>query len=222
MNSCKQRICVTAILAMLVGQFVYQNSALAQAANPDATKTGSAPPPADTPATPKQNFGGLSLGVGLGLTLNIDKVSRITSASPVNGIVRVTGTSDAVAGIVLESHYFFVPNRDLATVPAGAWGHGPFVAIVAGSSGSNVISAYALGWMIGLREPTWTYSKDGGWKATYGSSSWNFGLGVRIDPSVQVLGDGVVANLPLPAGETAIRFKNVPSYGLIMVSSFSF
>jgi len=220
-ESCKHRIYVTAILAALAGQFISQSSALAQASNPDATKTGSAPPPTDTPAPAKQNFGGLSLGVGLGLTLNLDKVSRVTSASPVNGIVRVTGTGDAVAGIVLESHYFFVPNYSLATVPQGAWGHGPFVAIVAGSSGSNVISAYALGWMIGLREPTWTYTNNA-WKATYGSSSWNFGLGVRIDPSVQVLGDGVVANLPLPAGETAVRFKNVPSYGLIMVSSFSF
>ena len=221
MNSCKHRIYVMAILAALAGQFISQSSALAQASNPDATKTGSAPPPTDAPAPAKQNFGGLSLGVGLGLTLNLDKVSRVTSASPVNGIVRVTGTGDAVAGIVLESHYFFVPNYSLATVPQGACGHGPFVAIVAGSSGSNVISAYALGWMIGLREPTWTYTNNA-WKATYGSSSWNFGLGVRIDPSVQVLGDGVVANLPLPAGETAVRFKNVPSYGLIMVSSFSF
>ena len=148
MNSCKHRIYVTAILAALAGQFISQSSALAQASNPDATKTGSAPPPTDTPAPAKQNFGGLSLGVGLGLTLNLDKVSRVTSASPVNGIVRVTGMGDAVAGIVLESHYFFVPNYSLATVPQGAWGHGPFVAIVAGSSGSNVISAYALGWMM--------------------------------------------------------------------------
>jgi len=199
------------------------SAGLAQTAATETAKqqTGSAPPPTDAPAPVKQNFGGLSLGVGLGLTLNADKVSRVTSASPVNGIVRVTGTSDAIAGIVLESHYFFVPNRSFATVPEGAWGHGPFVAIVAGNSGSNVISAYALGWMIGFREPTWTYSNSS-WKATYGSSSWNLGLGIRIDPSVQVLGDGDVANLPLPAGETAVRFKNVPSYGVIMVSSFSF
>jgi hypothetical protein len=223
MKSCTHRLYGTAIYAALAGQLMLPSTGLAQTAATEAAKqqTGSAPPPTDTPAPAKQNFGGLSLGVGLGLTLNADKVSRVTSASAVNGIVRVTGTSDAVAGIVLESHYFFVPNRDFATVPQGAWGHGPFVAIVAGSSGSNVISAYALGWMIGLREPTWTYVNNS-WKATYGSSSWNFGVGVRIDPSVQVLGDGDVANMPLPAGETAVRFKNVPSYGVIMVSSFSF
>jgi hypothetical protein len=223
MRGYAHRLYATLIFAALTGQMVVPSSGLAQTAATETAKqqTGSAPPPTDTPAPVKQNFGGLSLGVGLGLTINADRVSRVTSASAVNGIVRVTGTSDAVAGIVLESHYFFVPNRDFATVPQGAWGHGPFVAIVAGSSGSNVISAFALGWMIGLREPTWNYVNNN-WKATYGSSSWNFGLGVRIDPSVQVLGDGDVANQPLPAGETAVRFKNVPSYGVIMISSFSF
>jgi hypothetical protein len=223
MKSCAHRFFDKAIFVTLAGQLMLPSACLAQSAATEAAKqqTGSSPPPTDTTAPAKQNFGGLSLGVGLGLTLNADKVSRVTSASAVNGIVRVTGTSDAVAGIVLESHYFFVPNRDFATVPQGAWGHGPFVAIVAGSSGSNVISAYALGWMIGFREPTWTYVNSN-WKATYGSSSWNFGLGVRVDPSVQVLGDGDVANQPLPAGETAVRFKNVPSYGVIMISSFSF
>jgi hypothetical protein len=223
MKSYAYRLYSSAIFFALAGQLILPSTSLAQTASTEAAKqqTGSAPPPTDTPAPAKQNFGGLSLGVGLGLTLNADKVSRVTSASSVNGIIRVTGTSDAVAGIVLESHYFFVPNRDFTTVPQGAWGHGPFVAIVAGSSGSNVISAYALGWMIGFREPTWTYVNNN-WKATYGSASWNFGLGVRIDPSVQVLGDGDVANLPLPAGETAVRFKNVPSYGVIMISSFSF
>ena len=210
---------------ILAGSLMLPTGGLAQTAATQTAKeqTGSAPPPTNTPAPPKQNFGGLSLGVGLGLTLNTDKVSRVTSASVVNGIVRVTGTNDAVAGIVLESHYFFVPNHPFFSVPEGAWGHGPFVAIVAGSTGNDVISAYALGWMIGFREPTWTYNAPTqSWSATYGSASWNFGVGLRVDPSVQVLGDGIVANAPLPAGETAVRFKNVPSYGVILVSSFSF
>jgi hypothetical protein len=214
MKTIARRLYGTAAFGMLVGELMLPSSGLAQTATTQIAKqqTGSAPPPTDTPAPAKENFGGLSLGVGLGLTLNADKVSRVTSASPVNGIVRVTATNDAVAGIVLESHYFFVPSRSFATVPEGAWGHGPFVAIVAGSSGGNVISAYALGWMIGFREPTWTYNGNS-WKATYGSSSWNFGLGVRIDPSVQVLGDGMVANLPLPAGEPLCDSKMCPAMG---------
>src|SRR6202035_309574 len=120
MRNNAQRLYGTAVFAMLVSQLVLASSGLAQSATEIAKQqTGSAPPPTDTPAPATQNFGGLSLGVGLGLTLNADKVSRVTSASAVNGIVRVTGTSDAVAGIVLESHYFFVPNHSFATVPEG-------------------------------------------------------------------------------------------------------
>jgi hypothetical protein len=177
---------------------------------------------ASTPA--KQNFGGLSFGVGLGLTLNVQNTSRVSQASVINGIVRVTQTDDAIAGIVLEGHYFFVPSRPFlwSNVPAGAWGHGPFVAIQASTGGSSsVVTAYGLGWMIGFREPTWTYT-NGGWTASYGSSSWNFGVGLRVDPQAQVLGDGIVANQPLPAGETSVRFKTVPRYGIMLVSSFSF
>jgi hypothetical protein len=107
------------------------------------------PKPCGTPVT--QTFGGLTFGVGIGLTENVQAQSRVASASVVNGIVRVTQTNDAIAGIVLESHYFFVPNRKFFTVDPGDWGHGPFVGIVAGSTGTDVITAFAVGWMIGLR-----------------------------------------------------------------------
>jgi|SRR5580704_16908316 hypothetical protein len=193
---------------------------------------GAAPgsaPPNGCPTT--KSFGGLTFGAGIALSLNTSK-SRVTTAQVVgpNNIVRVSASGDANAGLVLESHYFFVPNVPFfGVVPQGDWGHGPFVAIVAdtsgsgGSSASNIISAYALGWMIGLREPTWAFdSTSKTWNATYGTASWNFGVGVRIDPNAQVLGDGIVANAPLPAGETSIRYKTQPSYGLMMLSSFSF
>jgi len=164
--------------------------------------------------------------VGIALSENIQNRNRVTSASVVSGVVRVSQVADAAAGLVLESHYFFVPTKPLPIfgVPAYDWGHGPFVAIVADTSGSNsVISAYALGWMVGLRQPTWDLSDIKNPKVTYSSTaSWNFGVGLRIDPSVQVLGDGIVANRPLPAGETAVRFKNVAGYGVMLISSFSF
>ena len=58
-------------------------------------------------------------------------------------------------------------------------------AIVADTSGSNsVISAYALGWMVGLRQPTWDLSDIKNPKVTYSSTaSWNFGVGILIRPS---------------------------------------
>jgi hypothetical protein len=100
-----------------------------------------------SPAT--QTFGGLTFGVGIALSENLQANHRITSATVVNGIVRVTQTNDAAAGIILESHYFFVPRRTLFGLPPGDWGHGPFVAIEASSGGNNVVTAFALGWMIG-------------------------------------------------------------------------
>jgi hypothetical protein len=165
----------------------------------------------------------LTLGVGLNLSENLQAQHRVTSATVVNGIVRVTQTNDVSAGIVLESHYFFVPTKTwlFGVVPPLDWGHDPFVAIVANSGGNNVVTAYALGWMVGLRQPTWDLTTG---KATYSSSaSWNLGIGLRIDPAVQVLGDGITANAPLPAGEsTYVRLKTVQGYGLMLVSSFSF
>jgi hypothetical protein len=56
------------------------------------------------------------------------------------------------------------------------------------------------------------------------TSSWNFGLGLRVDPSSKVLADGVAANRPPPVGITTTDqlFKKEPRYGLMLLSSFSF
>jgi hypothetical protein len=101
------------------------------------------------------------------------------------------------------------------------WAWGPFIAVEVGGGTSatptgsnNPITGYALGWMIGLRHPTAI--------TTSPTQSWNFGVGLRIDPHAQVLGDGIFANQPLPAGETAIRYKNAPRAGVMLLSSFSF
>ncbi len=206
-----------------------------------AEALNAAPPPTDPNAPVTEKFGGLTLGVGLGLNFNAQRGKAVSSASVVNGIVRVSGVDDTTASILLESHYFFVPNRGFFGVPPGAWGHGPFVGIIANVTGTNnsststnatstataasgIISGYALGWMIGFRQPTWTQNTDKtAWVPSYnGSSSWNFGVGFSVNPNAQTLGDGLVANAPLPAGETAIRFKSQPLYGVILVSSFSF
>jgi hypothetical protein len=101
------------------------------------------------------------------------------------------------------------------------WAQGPFIALEVGggtsatpTASNNLITGYALGWMIGFRHPTAA--------TTSSTSSWSFGVGLRIDPHAQVLGDGIGANQPLPAGETAIRYKNEPRAGVMMLWSFSF
>ncbi len=237
----KSRICNPvhlALFAICISAFIQPTVSFAQPVvipqTPPATsaktqkaqdETNSAPPPGE-PA--KQTYGGLSFGVGIGLTVS-GKRDRVAAASiDSSNIVRVTQTDNAIAGIILESHYFFTPAHDFFGVPKGAWGHGPFVAIQADTGGnSSTIAAYALGWMIGLREPQWRFDgvddkKRPDWTATYSNISWNFGVGVRIDPRAQILGDGFVANQPPPAGATQVQLKQVPRYGLMILSSFGF
>jgi hypothetical protein len=205
-----------------------QNMATAGGAVSQSKEISTAAKPNDTDTPVTQSFGGLALGVGLGLSVNLQNQHRVTSASvvPPNNIVRVTQTNDVTAGIVLESHYFFIPNRPFywgtAQVDPGDWGHGPFIAIEAASGSNTTITGYAIGWMIGFRQPTYTYDATKKWTKTYSRNSWNFGLSIRVDPGAQVLGDGIVANQPLPTGETTVRYNHVARYGLILVSSFSF
>jgi hypothetical protein len=138
-------------------------------------------------------------------------------------------------GFVLEAHYFlrtfdFLNQRRMPRVDdcrdyksnlyCMEIAHGPFVAIEVGGGTSSTLGAkdaitgYALGWMVGLRHPN----------SLTPNSSWNLGLGVRVDPNAKVLGDGIVVNQPLPVGETAnpVRLKQSPRVGLMLLSSFSF
>lgn len=182
-------------------------------------------------------------GWGLGVAADFDLIgTRITSAQIVNNnnnpIVRVIDSSANVGlSFVLEAHYFFTnwgfpAMRGACGTPIDASncnkvGIGPFVAIeVGGATGSTTvntntpITAFAMGAMVGLHHPkidSKTHLED-----PTDHSSWNFGIGFRVDPKAQVLGDGFYPNQPPPAGETAIRTKTEPRYGLMLLSSFSF
>ncbi len=177
-------------------------------------------------------------GWGIGVAADFDVGGkRITKASIVNGLARVNDTSGNVGvGFVLEAHYFFrdwpipfVRNGCTAAAvklylfPCTDPAIGPFVAIEVGGGSSSSpaanapITAFALEGMVGFRhlDPSKVANKNT-------TSSWNFGIGLRVDPRAQVLGDGFSANQPPPPGETAIRYKTEPRYGIILLSSFSF
>lgn len=161
-----------------------------------------------------QKFGGLEFGVGLSFTADVGTSDRVSDAELVNGIVRVKDENNGIARIMLESHYLFTPNRtSLFGVPAGRWGHGPFVAIQPGTD--DIIQAIGAGWMIGFRRPAPATGEDTG-------QSFNIGFGVVVDPNTRILGDGIVANQPLPAGETAIRYTEEMQIGALLLFSFSF
>ncbi|WP_433853022.1 hypothetical protein [Stenotrophomonas nitritireducens] len=150
---------------------------------------------------------GIKMGVGLSVTFDWEK--RIESASVVNGIVRVDSEKNAVARILLESHYLFTPNKRLLGVQEpGTWGIGPFVGVMSGND--RLIEAAGIGAMLGFRR-----SKDK-------DNSFNIGVGYMVDPSSRTLGDGIIANHPLPQGESGVRYKTRSRGGIVVMASFSF
>jgi hypothetical protein len=52
-------------------------------------------------------------------------------------------------------------------------------------------------------------------------STWNIGIGLRVDPQAKVLGDGITLNQPLPVGDT-LRIKTEPRLGVMLLSSVTF
>jgi len=163
----------------------------------------------------KQKFGGLSLGIGLSLTHDLGWNDRVTKAEVVNGIVRVEEQKNDLARIMLEMHYFITPGA--RTAEEASWGHGPFVAIAPGGN-DKLIDAIGLGWMVGFRQKM---SEKGG-VVQWAPNSWNFGIGFVVDANSKILGDGIRANQPLPAGESTVRLKDTSQGGIMFITSFSF
>ncbi|NNE62569.1 MAG: hypothetical protein HKN34_00675 [Gammaproteobacteria bacterium] len=160
-----------------------------------------------------RDFAGINFGVGISLTHDVGSNDRVESASlDEAGVVRVSKDQNDIARVMLETHYFFEPDSGgksfLGMTPAGKWGHGPFVALQPGTD--EIIEAIGLGWMVGFR------------RSDSGSDSWNLGLGYVVDPSVQILGEGVEENQVLPSGETQIRYKETSQGGVFIMASFTF
>jgi hypothetical protein len=147
-------------------------------------------------------FKGFGPGVGISVTWYSSDNRPIHDAEVVNGIVRVTDESAIAASIMFETHYFFTAGRD------STWGYGPYAGVL--SSTENVIDAFGLGCMLGKR------------RDPKGTGSFNIGAGVVINPKVQVLGDGITADKPLPSGETEIRFKTKSAWGVQLMAAFHF
>lgn len=162
---------------------------------------------------PGGTFGGIDFGGGISFTLDVGTSDRISDAALVNGIVRVNDENNGRARIMLESHYFFTPRANIDfldlrnTRDEKQWGWGPFIALQPGTD--DVIEAVGMGVMFGARRGA-------------GDDSFNLGFGVVVDPNTRILGEGLRANKPLPAGESAIRYKEEMQTGILILSSFSF
>ncbi|MCW5213003.1 hypothetical protein VU04_08850 [Desulfobulbus sp. TB] len=185
----------------------------------------SSPAPGDT-GSPSANTGensdseslaGFKFGVALGLTIDLGDNDRVESADVFNGVVRVTKDNNYSPRIMLETHYFFTPPPEKVfgervanylELKQNKMGIGPFVAIQNGSD--DFIEYIGAGVMLGFRR-----TKDS-------TNSFNIGLGVVVDPSAKILGDGIVENQPLPEGEAGVRFKETSQFGLLALVSYSF
>jgi hypothetical protein len=181
--------------------------------------------------SPPPQLDGLGFGAGVALTFG---QSRVSNATVVNNIVRATEEGNVMAGLVFESHYFFVqpPTKLFGSMTNITWGHGPFVAVDVSTSptttNSNFVAGFSLGWMVGFRrisDPVPALLDNNKiMVAQTDKNSWNIGVGFRVDPKATVLGDGIVANMPLPAGENPnmVRTMTAPRYGVMLLTSFSF
>ena len=198
---------------------------------------------ADQPPT----WGGLGFGIGIATDFNVSGGTRLGTTdtavavvpATAGGIVRVNEARNVGVGVVLEAHYFlrdyllpFGPSnncpkpgsavalQDPSKLNCTELGHGPFVAIEVGSgigdAAKGPVTAYALGWMFGMRHPNSSITPS--------NTSWNFGVGFRIEPGARFLGEGIVANQPLPPGETVspVRTRSGTAYGVMLLSSFGF
>jgi hypothetical protein len=201
---------------------------LLPAGNPPAGNT----PVVNTVQAPKP-IAGLGFGAGVALSFGQSRVNNALAVGP-NNIVRVTDSSPVSAGLVFESHYFFEqqPAQILGSAQPIQWGHGPFIALDASTDGSSISTAgsgtgsiYAgvsMGWMVGFRRITAPLPGQAN-IYTADNNSWNFGVGLHVNPKATVLGDGIVANMPLPTGETnPVRTRSEARYGVMLLTSYAF
>lgn len=113
-----------------------------------------------------QGFQGLNFGVGISSTFDLGQNDRVAEAELVAGLVRVTDQENVRARVMLESHYFFVPQPRCSdkdgsgskaflfgmvanTCNKTEWGIGPFVALQPGTD--DIIDAIGMGIMLGLK-----------------------------------------------------------------------
>lgn len=148
----------------------------------------------------EKSFLGFNWAVGLGYSFG-EGPQRVSDAGVVNGIVRIKeDTTDQAVALVEVHHLFELKN---------GFGWGPFASAQLGEGDSP------LGFGLGL---------EFGWRDRDPKSSGGFLLGVGYSwtQGVKTLGDGIVANEPLPEGETEVRFKNQSAGALLVFVSRRF
>lgn len=162
-------------------------------------------------------------GFGFGAAVNYTFEDEVESAFvDESGLIRTTEASRAEAGFVLEAHFLLKQDKILPfSIPGfGGFtsacesselicGSGPFISLETGGS-NEFIEEIGFGYMWGFR-----HTETG--NVLGGLGQWNFGVGVSIDPEVQRLAQGFEQGMPLPTGETEIRFENDADAKLLFI-----
>ncbi|ULA60479.1 MAG: ANKREPREGION domain-containing protein [Nitrospira sp.] len=143
-------------------------------------------------------FQNVGFGLGLGWTHNLGprRVESVSVAS--NRIVRIDDERNDLVRVMPEVH-LWIDRWD-----EQRWSWGPFLAV---APGSRIINAVGGGLMVGYRP----HQHD--------RYSVNFGIGGTLDLDTRVLGDGIIANEPLPPRETSARTKQTTGAGLLVFFS---
>jgi hypothetical protein len=149
-----------------------------------------------------EDFKGLGFSAAVAVSFYGD--SRIQTAELIDGYVRVTERSNITTTLMLETHYFFTKGPQVES----RWGVGPYIGIV--SSNSEIIDAFSIGCLLGLR-PSLDNRK-----------SFNIGAGIVWDPNGTKLGNGLNENEPLPDGTTDLYYESGGMAGFQIMASFSF
>ena len=139
----------------------------------------------------------LGFGLGLGWTHNLGP-RRVDSVTVVNRIVRIDNERNDLVRVMPEMH-FWIDRWD-----EQRWSWGPFLTV---APGSRIIDAVGFGLMMGYRP----HRQD--------QYSFNVGIGGTLDLDARVLGDGLIANEPLPPRETTARTKQTTAAGLLLLFS---
>lgn len=140
---------------------------------------------------------GLGFGLGLGWTHNLGP-RRVDSVTVVNRIVRIDNERNDLVRFMPELH-FWIDRWD-----EQRWSWGPFLTV---APGSRIIDAVGFGLMMGYRP----HQRD--------QYSFNLGIGGTLDLDARVLGDGLIANEPLPPRENTARTKYTTAAGLLILFS---
>ncbi|MDR4480509.1 MAG: ankyrin repeat domain-containing protein [Nitrospira sp.] len=139
----------------------------------------------------------LGFGLGLGWTHNLGP-RRVDSVTVVNRIVRIDNERNDLVRFMPEMH-LWIDRWD-----EQRWSWGPFLTV---APGSRIIDAVGFGIMMGYRP----HQRD--------QYSFNLGIGGTLDLDARVLGDGLIANEPLPPRENTARTKHTTAAGLLVLFS---